>query len=86
MKFASSTRVKAPNSKNTTSGEGLYNLASSKLPRRGMVDDKEVEGGSQKETKNSQSVLTCRSFVGTLNVRTDKGEVPTRRTGIMFLG
>ena len=37
-----------------------------------MVDDKEVEGGSQKETKNSQSVLTCRSFsyVGTLNVRT----------------
>ena len=37
-----------------------------------MVDDREVEGGSQKETKNSQSVLTCRSFsyVGTLNVRT----------------
>ena len=74
MKFACSTRVKAPNFKNTTSGDGLYlyDSASSKLPRRGMVDDREVEGGSQKETKNSQSVLTCRSFSydGTLNVRT----------------
>ena len=74
MKFASSTRVKAPNSKNTTSGDGLYDLASSKLPRRGMVDDKEVEGGSQKETKNSQSVSRGKkrlTYVDTLRKDTE---------------
>ena len=96
MKFASGTRVQAPNL-NSASGDRLYDSAALKLPGgRGVVDDnlvsgecniKEKKDKSDKSTKNGQSVVSSNSFsyIGTLNVRTARERYKQLEMASLFL-